>query len=53
MKRIFELLPVDDEIRRMIIKNVDAQQMREVARKNGMKNRLPVRLTNSADRLST
>lgn len=34
---IFELLIVDDEIRKLILKNADANQLREVARKFGMK----------------
>jgi general secretion pathway protein E len=34
---IFELFIIDDEIRRMILKNEDAHQMREVAKQNGMK----------------
>ena len=34
---IFELLLVDDEIRRLILQNADANQLREVARKNGMR----------------
>jgi general secretion pathway protein E len=33
---IFELFLIDDEIRRMILKNLDALQMREAARKKGM-----------------
>ncbi len=37
---IFELFLVEDEIRRMILKNEDAQQMREVAKQKGMKNLL-------------
>jgi len=34
---IFELLVVEDEIRRLILKNADANQLRETARKNGMR----------------
>jgi general secretion pathway protein E len=34
---IFELFNVDDDIRKMILKNVDAQQMRETAKRKGMK----------------
>jgi general secretion pathway protein E len=34
---IFELLLVDDEIRRLILKSADANQLREIARKNGMR----------------
>lgn len=34
---IFELLVVDDEIRKLILKNADSNQIREIARKNGMK----------------
>ncbi len=34
---IFELLVVDENIRRMILKNADASQTREVAREHGMK----------------
>jgi general secretion pathway protein E len=34
---IFELLVVDDDIRRLILKNTDATQLREVARKKGMR----------------
>ncbi|HVN96617.1 MAG TPA: type II secretion system ATPase GspE [Syntrophorhabdaceae bacterium] len=34
---IFELLVVDDEIRKMILKNADANQTRQVARERGMK----------------
>jgi general secretion pathway protein E len=34
---IFELLVVDDDIRRLILKHTDATEMREVARKKGMR----------------
>ncbi len=34
---IFELLLVDDNIRRLILKNADANQLREAARQHGMK----------------
>jgi general secretion pathway protein E len=34
---IFELLLVNDDIRRLILKNADANQLREAARQNGMK----------------
>lgn len=34
---IFELLLVNDDIRRLILKNADANQLREAARRNGMK----------------
>jgi general secretion pathway protein E len=34
---IFELLVVDDDIRRLILKNTDATHLREVARKKGMR----------------
>ncbi len=34
---IFELLVVDDNIRKLILKSADSNQIREVARKNGMK----------------
>lgn len=34
---IFELLVVDDDLRRMIMKNADANQMRELARQHGMR----------------
>jgi general secretion pathway protein E len=34
---IFELFLIDDSIRRMILKNSDAMQIREEARRNGMK----------------
>ncbi|MEW6002437.1 MAG: type II secretion system ATPase GspE [Nitrospirota bacterium] len=34
---IFELLLVDDEIRRLILKNADSNQIREVARQRGMR----------------
>ena len=34
---IFELLVVDEEIRKMVLKNADANQTREAARKQGMK----------------
>ncbi|HMK43691.1 MAG TPA: type II secretion system ATPase GspE [Dissulfurispiraceae bacterium] len=33
---IYELLVVDEDIRRMVLKNVDSNQIREVARRNGM-----------------
>lgn len=34
---IFELLVVDDDIRRLILKNADSNQIREVARQQGMR----------------
>lgn len=34
---IFELLIIDDDIRKLILKNADSNQIREVARQNGMK----------------
>ncbi len=34
---IFELLVVDDDIRKLILKNADSNQIRDAARKNGMK----------------
>lgn len=34
---IFELLVVDDAIRKLILKNPDSNQIREIARQNGMK----------------
>jgi general secretion pathway protein E len=34
---IFELLVVDDDIRRLILKHTDATEMRQVARKKGMR----------------
>ncbi|MEW6585564.1 MAG: type II secretion system ATPase GspE [Nitrospirota bacterium] len=34
---IFELLVVDDDIRGLILKNADANQIRELARRNGMR----------------
>lgn len=34
---LFELFLVDDQIRRMILNNEDAQKIREVARQNGMR----------------
>jgi len=34
---IFELLVVDDELRKMILKNADANQIRALAKQNGMK----------------
>jgi general secretion pathway protein E len=34
---IFELLTIDDDIRKMILKNSDSNQIRELARKNGMR----------------
>ncbi len=34
---IFELLIIDDEIRKLIIKNADSNQIRDIARKKGMK----------------
>ncbi len=37
---IFELLTVNDEIRKMILKGADANELREVARRNGMKSLL-------------
>jgi type II secretory ATPase GspE/PulE/Tfp pilus assembly ATPase PilB-like protein len=33
---IYELLVVDDEIRKMIVRNVDSNQLRATARKRGM-----------------
>ncbi|HMK61848.1 MAG TPA: type II secretion system ATPase GspE [Dissulfurispiraceae bacterium] len=33
---LYELLIVDDEIRKMVLKNVDSNKIREVARKSGM-----------------
>ena len=34
---IFELLLVDDEVRRLILKNADSNQLRQMARQHGMK----------------
>jgi type II secretory ATPase GspE/PulE/Tfp pilus assembly ATPase PilB-like protein len=34
---IYELLEVDNSIHQLIIKNAEARQIREVARKNGMR----------------
>lgn len=34
---IFELLIIDDEIRKLILKNADSNQIRDVAKKHGMK----------------
>jgi general secretion pathway protein E len=34
---IFELLVVDDEVRKLILKNADSNQIREIAKKHGMK----------------
>jgi general secretion pathway protein E len=34
---VFELLVVDDEIRKLILRNADANELREMARKRGMK----------------
>ena len=34
---IFELLVVDDEVRKLILRNADAAEIRQVARKHGMK----------------
>lgn len=34
---IFELLLIDDDIRRLILKNADSNQLREAARQHGMK----------------
>jgi len=34
---IFELLVVDDDIRRLILKNADANQLRDKAREKGMR----------------
>jgi len=34
---VFELLVVDDEIRRLVLRNADANELRQVARKQGMK----------------
>ncbi|MBA4373797.1 MAG: type II secretion system protein GspE [Thermodesulfovibrio sp.] len=34
---IFELLTIDDDIRKMILKDSDSNQIRELARKNGMR----------------
>jgi general secretion pathway protein E len=36
-KGIFELLVVDDNVRKLILKNADANQIRDVAREHGMK----------------
>ncbi len=36
-KGIFELLVVDDNVRKLILKNADANQIRDVARQRGMK----------------
>ncbi len=33
---IYELISIDDDIRRLILKNADANEIREAARKNGM-----------------
>ncbi|HEX8948241.1 MAG TPA: type II secretion system ATPase GspE [Dissulfurispiraceae bacterium] len=34
---IYELFPLDEDIRRLILKNADAGELREVARRNGMR----------------
>lgn len=34
---VFEFLAVNDELRRMILRNADAAELRQVAKKNGMK----------------
>lgn len=34
---IYELIAIDDDMRRLILKSADANEIREVARKNGMK----------------
>ncbi|HVX30018.1 MAG TPA: type II secretion system ATPase GspE, partial [Nitrolancea sp.] len=35
---IFEMMPIDDEIRKLIVKNADAGQLTDMARRNGMRN---------------
>jgi general secretion pathway protein E len=35
---IFEMMPVDDEIRKLIVKGADAGQLTDMARRNGMRN---------------
>ena len=35
---IFEMMPVDDEIRKLIIKDADAGELTDMARRNGMRN---------------
>jgi general secretion pathway protein E len=35
---IFEMMPVDDEIRKLIMKNADAGVLTDMARRNGMRN---------------
>jgi general secretion pathway protein E len=36
-KGIYELLVIDEDVRRLILKNADAKEIRDVARRNGMK----------------
>jgi len=35
---IFEMMPIDDEIRKLIMKNCDAGVLTDMARRNGMRN---------------
>jgi general secretion pathway protein E len=35
---IFEMMPVDDEIRKLIVRNADAGALTDMARRNGMRN---------------
>ena len=35
---IFEMMPIDDEIRKLIMKNADAGVLTDMARRNGMRN---------------
>jgi general secretion pathway protein E len=50
---IFELFLVEEEIRRMILKNEDAHQMREVAKRKGMKTLLEDGLEKVKDGMTT
>ncbi|MFH0787161.1 MAG: type II secretion system ATPase GspE [Pseudomonadota bacterium] len=50
---IFELFLIDDEIRRMILKNGDSNQMREAARKKGMRTLLEDGLEKVKEALTT
>jgi|WetSurMetagenome_2_1015567.scaffolds.fasta_scaffold00013_75 general secretion pathway protein E len=50
---IYELLVVDDEIRKMIVRNVDSNQLRTVARKQGMMTLLEYGLQRTVEGVTT
>jgi general secretion pathway protein E len=50
---IYELLVIDDEIRKMIVRNVDSNQLRAVARKRGMMTLLEYGLQRAVEGLTT